>query len=445
MKFSIRMFILTLGLFPAALFGAQISEKPVELNLQTVLQIAATRSPEAIASSERVKQAAARLGQAASRYLPQVSLTVSESRQTRNLKANGIILPGQSNPLVGPFNSFDARMSVTQTIFDWETVERIRSVSATREISMAEHEKTRQDMMSLAAVLFLDAVRSEKKSKVQKISYYEKKQSYQVIREKWAAGAASLVEKEQALRDAQQSRYLLDQVRRDADENRLNLLAMLGIPLDQTVSFVSDSELPEVETPESSDSDQFVLKLPEVKAAEAELMQAQAEKRAAYARYLPGVSGVMDYGLSGSDPSDSKKTYTLGVKASWPVFEGGQTLFKNSETRSAEREVRVKLDHLREEKKAAARIAAENLIQMQHLKELKQQEFDVAAREFEMSKTRLQTGDGNRQAWIRAFALKRAAEDELDEAHAASLAAQIQMLHATGQMDLWLPPEKEKV
>ena len=132
---------------------------PLHLSFRKALELSQTRHVDVIVENERVQQAMARLGQAGSVLLPQVSASASQTRQTKNLEASGITLPGR-DPLVGPFNSFDARVRVTQTLLDIGAIQRLRAAHAGKALSLAEYQKIKQDILSLIASLFVEAERA---------------------------------------------------------------------------------------------------------------------------------------------------------------------------------------------------------------------------------------------------------------------------------------------
>ena len=69
--------------------------------------------------------------QALSELLPNVSGRVAETRQLVNLAAFGFPLPAGFPSIVGPFNVFDARVYLTQSIFDCQGDERRSRPNAT--------------------------------------------------------------------------------------------------------------------------------------------------------------------------------------------------------------------------------------------------------------------------------------------------------------------------
>ncbi len=64
------------------------------------------------------------------------------------------------NP-VPPFNNYDGRITVTQTLFDWSNVTRVRAASARADGSRAERGVTVETAAQAAAVAYLRASRAQ--------------------------------------------------------------------------------------------------------------------------------------------------------------------------------------------------------------------------------------------------------------------------------------------
>jgi hypothetical protein len=78
-------------------------------------------------SQEQTQAARAQYRRSLSALLPNVTGRASDSIQQINLAAFGIPLPpGLTSPVVGPFNVVDARGAFTQTIVDFNAMNRLR-------------------------------------------------------------------------------------------------------------------------------------------------------------------------------------------------------------------------------------------------------------------------------------------------------------------------------
>src|ERR1019366_3244781 len=96
---------------------------------------------------------------------PDFESYVSFQNETRNLQALGIqfpTIPGFNFPtLVGPFDVFDARASVNQTIFDFSSIRRYQASKLTIEATRADREGTQNQVTDQVARAYLSGVRAE--------------------------------------------------------------------------------------------------------------------------------------------------------------------------------------------------------------------------------------------------------------------------------------------
>ena len=107
---------------------------PLQLSLKRAVEIAT--SPEGSTkiqlSGEALKQAQSRSAEARAALLPDVEASFSDESATRNLAAVGISvtvpIPGFHFPVfVGPFSVMDARLTGTQSVFDFSSIRRFQA------------------------------------------------------------------------------------------------------------------------------------------------------------------------------------------------------------------------------------------------------------------------------------------------------------------------------
>ena len=148
---------------------AQNQTASVVLSLFGAVQMAAQQNPKALMTKQRVQQSLEQLNQARSFLLPKVRGVSSWQRQTRNLESFGIPSSSATAPsVVGPFNVFDARLEITQTLFDLSMIRRLRVAGLGKDVSLLESKKIKQDVMALVGVLFVEATRGQDALKLSK-------------------------------------------------------------------------------------------------------------------------------------------------------------------------------------------------------------------------------------------------------------------------------------
>ena len=78
-----------------------------------------------------------------------------------NLAAQGLTFGGIPS-LIGPYNSFDARFQLTQTLFDLSTIRRYRAAGAGRDLAASQEALAREQVAAAAALSYIEAVRARK-------------------------------------------------------------------------------------------------------------------------------------------------------------------------------------------------------------------------------------------------------------------------------------------
>ncbi len=141
------MIPLTLICATALAFAEPAAENVLPLSLKQAIKIAlaADGSPKVALAEESIKLAQSQIKEARAALLPDIESSLSDRRQTTNLKAFGFdfafpMIPGFAFTLpdiVGPFQIFDARATASQTIYDFAAIKRYQSVESQRRSDQA--------------------------------------------------------------------------------------------------------------------------------------------------------------------------------------------------------------------------------------------------------------------------------------------------------------------
>lgn len=398
------------------------------LSLREAIRLAQRRHVNVIVADERVQQALARLSQARSILLPQVTGTLSQARQTKNLEAAGITLPGR-DPLVGPFKTFDARLKLTQTLFDAGAIQRLRAATAAQQLSLAEYDKARQDAIALVGTLYLEAQRASDGLEAAHALLMRDARRAQIANAQAELGMGTPLGFHEAEAALIESLHHWRAALAQATERQLDLAVALGLPSEQAIIFTSDAPLGD---PPSGD---MLGTHPDLEAARRLVRERRAERAAQVADSLPRATATADYGASGSTPSGSDTTYGAGVSVSMPIFEGGLRrarvqeaagALRESEARLADTERRVDADTLR---------AAESVAQARMLVEAADTVLSVSTRSLALAEHRLDAGISSDVDVTEARAQAALAKDQRAEAIAAYQMAQIALARAAGHAD----------
>jgi outer membrane protein TolC len=97
--------------------------------------------------------------------LPNLDGVASQTNQTVNLAAQGLTpqtFPLIRSPLIGPFNSFDARVRLAQTIFNLSAIRQYQGGRAEAALAATGERLARQQVIATAELAYLNTLRSER-------------------------------------------------------------------------------------------------------------------------------------------------------------------------------------------------------------------------------------------------------------------------------------------
>jgi len=123
-----------LAIFQGGVPSGAPSSEELPLTLKDAIERGLRSNLGAILGASAVDAAEASRRAATADLLPQLRAGVSEARLKINLEAFGLTLPGVP-PLVGPFNVFDARAYLQQSLLDLHALHRRHAASDSLEAS----------------------------------------------------------------------------------------------------------------------------------------------------------------------------------------------------------------------------------------------------------------------------------------------------------------------
>ena len=303
--------------------------KPVmDLTLEDAMRRGFQYNLGAVNANEYGRQARALRLAALAALMPDVNGSVRESVQQINLAAQGlrIHVPGFSFPsTVGPFNYFDARANMTETLSMTglhnlrSTEEGVRAagflLSDSKELIALAVSGSYLQLISSAARIETAAAQIETARVVLQQA---------VDRNKSGLNARIDVNRSQVEFQTQQQRLV--SLSNDFEKQKLALARLIGLPLAQR--FNLSSAIPYKEPPplDLDDLVQHALKdRHDVKAAEAQVKAGELARRAAVAEYLPSLDVTADYGAIGVTPTNQAHgTFTVAGAVRFPIFRSGR-------------------------------------------------------------------------------------------------------------------------
>ena len=262
--------------------------------------------------------------------LPNLNAALSETVQQTNLRALGVRfnspIPGISIPsVVGPFNYFDLRARLTQTVAN---LTQLNNYRAAKEL-VASNEQAAEDSKDLVVLAvggaYLQVIAAQARIDSQRAQLETAGASFHQASEERAAGVLSLTDLNRTEAELLTERQRLLSLQNDLSKRKINLARLVGLPATDAYEVTDDipySALPPIE--EETAVKKAYASRPDLKAAEAQIRAARYSRAAARAERLPSLSLSADYGAIGTNPSQAHGTFAVVGTLSVPIWQGGR-------------------------------------------------------------------------------------------------------------------------
>jgi outer membrane protein TolC len=280
--------------------------------------------------------------------LPNVNGRVTENRQKVNLAAFGFPLPAGFPALVGPFNVFDARVFVSQPVFDVRAINAARAETHNKAAATYNVRSARDLVVLVAGNLYLQSLAAAARVTSAEAQLGTAQAIFEQATHLKESGIVAGIEVLRAEVQLGSERQRATAARNDLEKSKLQLARVIGLPAGQAIT-LSD-ELPFVPFPEMSLEaalERAYKSRPDYLAAQERLRAAEADRRAAAGERMPSLRVSADYGRIGLTPADAEATYSLSGTVNIPIFNGGRTHGRIIETESDLRLRRSELDDLK--------------------------------------------------------------------------------------------------
>lgn len=387
---------------------------------------------------ESVNVAKSRSAQSLASLLPDLEASVGQQNQTRNLAALGIRFsspfPGFQFPtFVGPFNTFDARATLSQSIFDFSSIRRFQASRAGVQQAKAENENTRDLTRDQVARAYLAALRAEAQWETAKSNVTLAEALLRLAENQKSAGTGTGIEVTRARVQLANENQRLLVAQNGRNKSHLQLLRAIGLRLEVRLE-LSD---PLTYSPVNITSVEQAVKTAlesraDWKAQEKREQGQRLNYSAAKMERLPSVAGLADYGSIGSSINNAIPTRTYGFAVRFPVFDGGRRDARRAESFSQLRQENIRTHDLREQIELEVRVALDNLQSAEDQVKAAEEGLRLSEEELAQAQRRYQAGVSNGlEVTDGQTRLERARDNQIAALFNHSL-ARIELSTATG-------------
>jgi len=367
----------------------------MSLSLQDAIDRGLKQNLGALLSSADIGSARGQRWEQLSALLPHVTAGpyVADSKiNTAELGftgASGISLP----PSIGPFSYFDARVSVTQSLFDWKSINATRAAS--QNLKSAEYTfKDARDLVVLAVgYTYLQAIADEARIETAEAQVKTAQALFDQANDQVNAGTSPAIDGLRAKVELQTRQQQLIQAKNNLAIQKLTVARVIGLAPGQEFEFTDKSPY----QPFNSITVDEALKRAyaarsDYLAAMTDVRAAEFSRKAAVAGYLPSLAFNADIGAAGSHPPTATQVFDVRGTLLIPIFQGNSVHGDVLQADARLQQTRERLENLRAQIDSDIRTALLNLQSSAELVNVARSNIDLAEETLLQSRDRFSAG-----------------------------------------------------
>jgi outer membrane protein TolC len=282
-----------------------------------------------------------------SNLLPAVTAKGQETVQQTSLSALGLRIPGLPR-VVGPFNYFDARAFLNQSVFNWNYIQKERAAAQSLKAAEYSYKDARELVVLVAGNAYLEAIAGAARVETAEAQVKTAQTLSDRAADQQKAGVIPAIDALRAQVELQSRQQQLILVRNNYAKQKLALARIIGLALGQ--EFILSDKAP---------YDQFIppsleeglrrayASRSDYQAALAQARAAELSRKAASAERYPSLDLEGDFGDIGVNPSNSNGTFHVAGTVTVPIFQGGKVHADVLQAEAALRQARARLEDLR--------------------------------------------------------------------------------------------------
>ncbi len=328
----------------AALAGSLLGAAPANaqdttltqthLTLGDAARIAARNAAPAQTARVRTAEAQAQVREARADLLPQITGTGQQLIHTLNTASFGIAFPSQpgqpplfapNGQIIPPFNTIDFRGHVSQTLFDFGAISRVRGARAAVAASSAQATVASEQAGDQAALAYIQALRAEEDVRARSEDSVFAADLVRIAQAQLQAGTGIILDVTRSQAQLAAVRAQLIASRAQRDRTRIALARALNLPADASLTLadsLGSESIGDLSTDEPTATQRALQNRPDIVAARAQIAAAQQSVAAIRAERLPSVSLFGDDGVNGKSYRYLLNTYEYGFQLTVPVLDG---------------------------------------------------------------------------------------------------------------------------
>jgi outer membrane protein TolC len=302
------------------------SDQVLQLTLRDAVNMALRYNLGAIESGQNAQIARGQRLLALSNLLPQVSAGASENVQQVNLATFGLNgLKSGIPTVVGPFSYSSVDASVSQTLFSYESIQRLRAARTAEQAAQLSYQDILDVVTLTVGNAYLQIIEADSRIKAQEAQVQNARALYDRAVDQVQAGTAPRIEATRTEVQLHTEEYNLSIARNNFEVAKLALGRAIGLPLGQQFELADALPYSDISPLSIDEALQIAYKSrSDIRSALASQKAAAQTLSATKGERYPVVAVNGDYGDIGPTFGHSHGDFTFQAGIRVPLFTGGR-------------------------------------------------------------------------------------------------------------------------
>jgi outer membrane protein TolC len=331
-----------------------------------------------------------------SALLPHVTATPYVAESKLNIDELGFAGLGSLlhlPPSIGPFSYFDARANLTQTLFDWKSINATRAASQSLKSASYTFKDARDLVVLAVGYTYLQAIADEARIETAEAQVKTAQAVYDQATDQVNAGTSPDIDALRAKVEFQTRQQQLIQAKNNFAIQKLTVARVIGLAPGQEFEFTDKSPYQPFEDIAVDEAlKRAYASRSDYQAAMTDVRAAEFSRKAAMGGYLPSLSLNGDYGLGGAHPSTATPVADVRGTLTIPIFQGGSVHGDVLQADARLEQSRERLENLRAQIDSDVRTALLNLQSSAELVNVARSNIDLAEETLTQSRDRFSAG-----------------------------------------------------
>ncbi len=286
-----------------------------------------------------------------SNLLPNLQARVQEDAQTTSLTALGFksnVFPFPVPRVIGPFNYFDARATLSQSIFNFHDFEQERAASERLKSAKFSYKDAREVVVLAVGNAYLLAIATAARIETAEAQVDNARALFSKADDQLKAGLNPAIDALRSQVELQTRQQQLIATRNDFAKQKLSLARVIGLPAGQEFALTEKAPYQALTPlPVEVYLQRAYLSRSDYQAAQAQVRAAEIAHRGAKAGRYPTIDVNANLGDIGTTPAQSNGTWQVNGGLNIPIFAGGKVHSDVLEADAQLKQVRSQLNDLR--------------------------------------------------------------------------------------------------